>query len=388
MKNKLIIAISAVLIVALLGVVVYIAILPTLNKGNEDTQPETAPTFATVDKQVETISTETYKVGIVQNGMGNASKDCYEGFITELNNRGMLNNLEITYIVEDDKEQCRTKIQQLVDNGCDLLYTIGRYATETAADITSDIPIVFGAVNSPDEIGLVDSNEVPGGNVTGVSSYTPCFEQIDLIPLLLPEKKTLAIIYNDTDETAVSQGLVAAREAELNEISCEKYEISDKKTLESALKKIKEAGTEILYVPVDEFLTANITTILDFSNENKIPVICGDLATLERGAFATSEINYKSIGNKAAGMVYDILFDNKKPAEISVMYKHDCTNYVNKAVADKLGIKIPATALGDIEYWEAATEDPSSASAVTPATEAPVIVTEAPKETKSETKAE
>ena len=360
MKKTLIIVISTVLVIALLGGVVFIAIT-AINKQKEgDPQNASAPTVAAATTSNATISTERFQVGIVQNGLGNASRDCYEGFITELNDRGMLNNLEITYIVEDDKDQCRTKIQQLVDSGCDLLYTIGRYATETAADITKDIPIVFGAVNSPDEIGLVESNEVPGGNVTGISSYTPCFEQIDLIPLLLPQAKSLAAIYSATDEDSVSQGIIAAREAENVGVSCNQYPVEDKKALESALSKIKDAKTEVIYIPVDKFLSANIETIIDFSNENKIPVICGDEATLAQGAFATSEVNYASIGQKAAGMAYDILFEKKKPGEISVMYKHDCTNYVNKAVADKLGIKIPATALGNIEYWEAPTEAPAT----------------------------
>ena len=349
------------LIIAVIGVVVFSIVLAMNKQKNTDTAISTNDQAAASAPAIETRYDEHYKVGVIQTGLGSASKDCYGGFMMELDENGVLASLDVEYIVEDNEELCRTKIKELIAGGdIDLLYTIGRFASETAAELTKDIPIVFGAVNSPDEVGLVESNEAPGGNVTGVSSYTPCFEQIDLIHTILPKAKTVAALYSATDQDAVLQGIIAAREAKNIGLDCTQYTIEDKAALESALKKIKENKTEVIYIPVDKFLSSNIATILDFANENSIPVICGDEATLAQGALGTSVINYESIGRKAAGMVEAILFEKKAPATLSVMYKHDCTNMVNKAVRDKLKIEIPATALGEIELWEAPTEPPAS----------------------------
>ena len=361
MKKKLVIALSVILIIAVIGVVVFTIVLAMNKQKNTDTAISTNDQAAASAPAIETRYDEHYKVGVIQTGLGSASKDCYGGFMMELDENGVLASLDVEYIVEDNEELCRTKIKELIAGGdIDLLYTIGRFASETAAELTKDIPIVFGAVNSPDEVGLVESNEAPGGNVTGVSSYTPCFEQIDLIHTILPKAKTVAALYSATDQDAVLQGIIAAREAKNIGLDCTQYTIEDKAALESALKKIKENKTEVIYIPVDKFLSSNIATILDFANENSIPVICGDEATLAQGALGTSVINYESIGRKAAGMVEAILFEKKAPATLSVMYKHDCTNMVNKAVRDKLKIEIPATALGEIELWEAPTEPPAS----------------------------
>ena len=361
MKKKLVIALSVILIIAVIGVVVFTIVLAMNKQKNIDTAISTNDQAAASAPAIETRYDEHYKVGVIQTGLGSASKDCYGGFMMELDENGVLASLDVEYIVEDNEELCRTKIKELIAGGdIDLLYTIGRFASETAAELTKDIPIVFGAVNSPDEVGLVESNEAPGGNVTGVSSYTPCFEQIDLIHTILPKAKTVAALYSATDQDAVLQGIIAAREAKNIGLDCTQYTIEDKAALESALKKIKENKTEVIYIPVDKFLSSNIATILDFANENSIPVICGDEATLAQGALGTSVINYESICRKAAGMVEAILFEKKAPATLSVMYKHDCTNMVNKAVRDKLKIEIPATALGEIELWEAPTEPPAS----------------------------
>ena len=362
MKKHLIVVMNIILIVVVVGAIVFTVM--TAMKKNKNEEPELTATVAQTEgaeTQPATAAEKKLKVGIIQHGLGNASKDCYEGFISELNERGLLDKVEIVYIVEDNKELCREKIQKLVDGGCDLLYTIGRYASEAAADVTKEIPIVFGAVNSPDEVGLVESNEVPGGNVTGVSSYTPCFEQIDLIKIVLPQAKSVAAVYSATDADSVLQGIIASKEAENIGVSCVQYPVEDEKSLSAALGKIKEAKTEVIYIPVDKFLSAHIDTLNTFSYDNKIPVICGDEATLELGAFATSEINYASIGRKAAGMANDILFGGKSPATLSVNYKHDCTNMVNKKVMEKLGITLPATALGLVEMWEPPTEPPTEA---------------------------
>ena len=367
MKKHLTVLISIVLIVLVIGAVVFFFLKAQNSSDNRPGYGSADSTVSASEIMPYTEPVKLYKIGIVHNGLGNASKDCYEGFITELNESGILDKVEIVYIVEDNKELCREKIESLVKNGCDLLYTIGRYASETAAAVTKEIPIVFGAVNSPDEVGLVESNEAPGGNVTGVSSYTPCFEQIDLIKMVLPEAKSVAALYSATDADAVLQGIVASKEAESIGIKCDQYPIEDEKALKSALESIKKAKTNVIYIPVDKFLSAHIGTLNDFSYENKIPVICGDEATLELGAFATSTINYASIGSKAAGMANDILFNGKSPATLSVNYKHDCTNMINRPVMKKLGITIPATALPDVEMWEPPTEAATAPPAETKA---------------------
>ena len=355
MKKHIIIIMNIILVAVVLGAVAF-AVLKIVNNKQEPV-PTEAPTIAQATFDEPTAAPQKlYKVGIVQNGLGNASKDCYEGFISELNERGVLQNLDIVYIVEDDKEECKKKIENLVSDKCDLLYTIGRYATEASAEATKDIPIIFGAVNSPDEIGLVESNEAPGGNVTGVSNFTPCFEQIDLIKLLMPGTKSIAVIYTGTDADSISQAIVATKESDIMGMTCDKYPVANEKEIDNALSKIK---TEVIYVPVDLYISGNIDKITEFSYENNIPVICGDEDTLLKGALATSVINYAYIGRVAAGMANDVLFNEKDTATLSVIYKHDCNNLVNKEIADKLGVKIPSTAMKDIQFVEPPTTVPT-----------------------------
>ena len=58
-----------------------------------------------------------------------------------------------------------------------------------------DTPVLITAVTDPAESGLVDTNESRGANVTGTSDLTPVKEQIDLLKQLVPEAKTVGVLY-------------------------------------------------------------------------------------------------------------------------------------------------------------------------------------------------
>lgn len=349
MKKHFVLIMNIVLVIVILGAVGF-TIFNLFTRENakitadySDKQAHPIVSSDAVTEEMTVDPAERYKIAIVQHANNQESNDCYAGFISELNERGLIGNVDIVYIIEEQEERCQSEIQRVIDEGCDLICTIGPFATKIAASLTSDIPIVFAGIADPEKVGLIDSNENPGGNITGVSSYTPAFEQIDLIDVLLPQAKTFGTIYSSTDEYAVTQAFIAGKEAEELGLKDTKYPITRPSEINTALADIKESGAQAIYIPVDKFIFKYMKIILKFTNENKIPVFVGNETMLKAGAFATCTINYTSIGRKAAGQSCDILFSKKNPAELSVIYKYDCYNIVNQASVDTLAIRLNAT---------------------------------------------
>lgn len=357
MKKHFVLIMNIILIVALLGAVGW-TVYNIINRppsGDEAEKPKNAPGSNVSQDATErpTVDpSERYTIGIVQHVNNADSNDCYAGFMSELNERGLIQNVDIKYIIEENEERCNSEIQRLIDEGCDLLCTIGPYASTVAASLTSDIPIVFAGVADPEKAGLVNSNETPGGNVTGVSSYTPTFEQIDLIDLLLPQAKKVAAIYNSTDVNATTQAVVGVGEGQNLGITVEKYPITRSGELEAALEDIKKSGVQAIYLPVDQYIYDNMDTILAFSDKNKISVFVGNEKMLKAGALATCTVNYTSVGRIAAELSDDILFGKQDPASLRIIYKHDCYNIVNQASVDTLGIRLNATMRDQVQIKE------------------------------------
>lgn len=352
MKKHIVMIMNIVLIVLIIGGVIFTVMRIVGNKSADPSPAAPQPSFpadrpaATDDEP--TVAEPLFRVGIVQHGIGMDSDSCYSGFVSQLNNRKLLDSTEIIYIIENNDEKCIEAIQRLVEDQVDLIYTIGPFASRYAAEATDEIPIVFAAVTDPEEMGLVQSNEAPGGNVTGVSSYTPCFEQIDLIPILLPGSDSVAAIYSSTDVNAVRQAIIACWEAQDFDYTADRYPVNNAEGLLKALEDIYDKGTDVIYLPIDRLMRENMETIIEFSEENHIPVICGDRAMMEQGALATCEINYTSIGRRCADLCCEILYNEKDPAFLSVIYKYDCNNIVNRQALERLGIVLSDVAKANV----------------------------------------
>lgn len=350
MKKHIVLIMNIVLILLVIGGIAFTVVRLAADK-NVDPAPTAAPTewMTAFPATSDEAPNEHFKVGVIQHGLDKSSDSCYVGFINQLKKRNLLDCFEIIYVVENDDEKCISEIWRLIEEGCDMLYTIGPFASKYAANATLEIPIVFAAVTDPEEMGLVVSNEAPGGNVTGVSSYTPCFEQIDLIPVLLPEADSVAAIYSSTDESAVRQAIIACKEAEEFRYTADRYPVSDREALRNALSAIQKKGTDVIYLPIDQKITQFIDDIVTFSERNNIPIICGNRKMLEAGCLATCEINYTSIGRRCADLSYDVLFAKKEPATLPVIYKYDCYNFVNLQTLEKLDITLSDVAKKNVE---------------------------------------
>lgn len=344
MKKHLIFIVNIILIIAILCGVFYA--MYNASKMNYTPKPqvkETAPaTAATFDEP--TVPAEIYDIGIIQHSDISNCNDVYQGFIAGLAEKGYINNSNINlhYALEEDNEKCKEAIQGFIDADYDLIFAIGPFASKLAASMTTDIPIVFGAVAEPEKEGLVESNETPKGNVTGISDYTPCFEQIDSVKVLFPNCQKIGAIYSASDEEAVTQALVGEKEAKTKEVNIPyvKYPVTSVDEIKDSLDKMVKDGVDVIYAPIDSFIDKNLDTVVEFSIENKIPIICGNMQMLEKGCFSTSVISYQSIGSAAADMALNILCNNVNPGNLPVAYVYDCYLHINQESLVKLGINI------------------------------------------------
>lgn len=343
MKKHLVLIVNILLILAVLVGVVFAMVNSSKMNTNESVP---VATFDEVETTVDepTVAPEVYSIGIIQHSNVPNCNNVYQGFIAELAANGYINNnnINLDYRMEEDNEKCKEAIQSFIDADYDLIFSIGPFATKLSASMTKEIPIVFAAVQEPEQEDFVESNKAPGGNVTGVSDYTPCFEQIDSIKLMFPETKRIGAIYLATDENSVTQALIGEKEAQTEQVDIEylKYPVTDVDEIAASLEKMNEDEIEVIYAPVDAFINKNIKPIVEFSYENKVPIVCGNLTMLEKGCFSTSVINYPSIGGAAGDMALDILKGGADPANIPIAYIYDCYLHINETAVKKLDIEL------------------------------------------------
>lgn len=283
---------------------------------------------------------DAYKIGVLQYVQHDALDASNEGFFAALDDLGV--NYEADkQNAAGEASSCKTIAQTLVNNGSDLIFTIATPAAQSVAGETSDIPIVLTAVTDPAESGLVDSNEVPGGNVTGTSDLTPVKEQIDLLKKVLPEVKKVGILFCSAESNSEIQAQMAREACDALGLEHEDYTVSASNEIqtvvESAVGKV-----DALYAPTDNVIAAGMATVGMIAKDNKIPVICGEEGMTNEGGLATYGIDYYKLGYKAGEMAAKILTEGADPAEMPIEYldADQCSLTVNEETAKALGLDL------------------------------------------------
>lgn len=240
-----------------------------------------------------------------------------------------------------EQSTCQTIAETLVNNNNDLIFAIATPAAQAVAGVTDTIPILVSAVTDPAASGLVESNETPNCNVSGTSDLTPVKEQIDLMQRILPEVKTVGLIYNAGEANSVIQVDMAKEALETAGIAYKDYTISSSNEIQTVVESMV-GNVDCIYAPTDNMVAAGMATVSMVATENKIPVICGEEGMVDAGGLVTYGIDYYQLGYMAGQQAVEIL---TKGADISTMPigyldASKCTLKINQETADALGIDV------------------------------------------------
>ena len=297
---------------------------------------------------------QEYRIGISQFVEHPALDAAREGFITGLAEAGFSGeNIEfIEQNAQADFATAQSIAQQFKGNNLDLILTIATPNAQAAANVITDTPVLFTAVTDPEEAGLVESMERPGGNLTGTTDMNPVAQQIELIKEFIPEITDLGVLYNPGEVNSVVQvDLVKETTAEMG-INLHEGTVSNSSEVSLAASSLV-GDVDAIYVPTDNIIVSALPSVLNITNQNKIPVFASENGQVRQGSIATLGIDYNLLGIQTGKMAARIL-NGANPAEMAVESSDQLKLYLNKKAAENLNLEIPAAVLdrADVIYEE------------------------------------
>lgn len=297
--------------------------------------------------QADGSGQEMIEVGIIQYMEHGSLDQARQGFIDALAAAGYEEGKNITYDynnAQSDQSNLQTIAQRYVSNDVDMICAIATPAAQTVAAATSDIPIVATAVTDFEEAKLVDGNEAPGHNVTGVSDMVSISDQIDLLLEFAPEAKSVGVIYSSNEVNSELQAAIAKDyivSLGLEYIEATVTSVNDiQQAAQSIIGKI-----DALYVPTDNTLASAIPNLVMVTDEVKLPIVTGAADMVADGALATTGIDYYKLGLQTGEMAIKILQGEAQPAEMPIETADDILLVLNQGVADRLEITVPQSLL-------------------------------------------
>ena len=279
---------------------------------------------------------KTYTIGISQFAEHGSLDNCREGFIEGLKEEGL--------DADADTGTAAQIADQFVADKVDMICAIATPSAQAAynAAMETDIPVVYTAVTNPVAAELANDDKSPVGNVTGTSDELPVEAQLKMIREILPDAKTIGILYTTSEANSVYS-------IEQYEKLADKYGFKIEKTGITNTSEIQLAASDLLGKVdcltnlTDNTVVSALPTVLGLANEKGIPVFGSEIEQVKLGCLAAEGIEYTQLGKDTGKMAAKILKGEASASEMDYELITESSLYVNEKVAENLGITVPDT---------------------------------------------
>lgn len=288
---------------------------------------------------------ESYTIGISQFAEHGSLDNCREGFLEGLKEEGLEEGKNLTVKVNNAASDMGTAAQiaqSFAADDMDLICAIATPAAQAAYNAAMDkgIPVVYTAVTNPEEAQLANSDGNPVGAVTGTSDQLPVEAQLKMIRELLPEAKTIGILYTTSEANSVYSISQYEKLAGDYGFTLETAGVTSTSEVSLAAADLLDK-VDCLTNLTDNTVVSALPSILDAANKKNIPVFGSEIEQVKIGCLAAEGLDYINLGKETGKMAAKILKGEASAEEMNYELLTDSSLYINQAVADNLGITIP-----------------------------------------------
>ena len=346
----------------LIGAMAAAALSGCSSSGNKTETSEPAKTEAVSEGATETEPAKAgeentgnlvdgkYTIGIGQFAVHGSLDNCREGFLAGLAAEGIEEGKNLTVLYENAQADGGTSAQiantfagKDVDLMCGIATPMAQ--AEYSVAMKSDIPVIFTAVTDPVAAELTNADGTPVGEITGTSDKLPVELQLKMIREILPEAKTIGIMYT-TSEVNSESAIAEYKELAPNY----DFEIVDSGISSSADIPLA-ADTLIGKVDcitnlTDNTVVASLPVILSKASAKNIPVFGSEIEQVKIGCLAAMGLDYVELGKQTGEMAAKVLKGEAKASELNFETIKDAAFYGNTKVAENLGITLPESLTG------------------------------------------
>ncbi len=240
-----------------------------------------------------------------------------------------------------DPATCATICNGFVADGVDMILANSTPALQAAAAATTTIPILGTSVTEYGvALNIENFNGLTGFNVSGTSDLAPLDEQAQMILDIMPEVKTVGILYCSSEANSIYQVKVVKQYLESKGVTVKTFAFADSNDIYLVTSQAIEE-CDALYVPTDNKAASSAEIIDSVCRPAGIPVFCGEENTCLRCGVASLAINYYDLGVTTGKMAIKLLKGEVKIEEMPIEYFTNPVKKYNKEICDDLNITMP-----------------------------------------------
>ena len=267
-----------------------------------------------------------------------------DGILERLNEAGYQEGEGLNFIYESAQGSPATA-KQIADRFIglrpDVMVGIATPSAQALVATDTDLPIIFSAVTDPVGAGIVKRMRQPGGNVTGVSDPTPIDKHLQLVKQLVPQGRSVGVIYNSGEANSVSLLKLIRQHAPSFGLEIHEAVATKSSEVLSAAQSLVEK-VDVFYIPTDNTAFQSFEAIVQVADLRNVPVVAGDTNAVPRGAVAASGFDYKDVGRETGAIVLRVL-DGESPGSIDATTVQSSFLVLNEEKAAQIGLYVSQT---------------------------------------------
>jgi len=243
-------------------------------------------------------------------------------------------------------EQVPALAAELVNLKPEVIVTAGPTDTRAAKQATSTIPIVMAFDNDPVGSGFVATLARPGGNITGLSTFTPetTGKRLEILKEIVPRLGRAAVFGTSTEpgkeqSLKETQSVAAALGIHLHYI-----EIGTPKDIEPAFREAVRDRADAILVLNSPVLNSRREELAELAIKSRLPTAYGQGEYVQAGGLMSYGPNIVELFRRTATYV-DKIFKGAKPSELPVQQPKTFEFIINLKTAKQIGLTIPPNVL-------------------------------------------
>jgi putative ABC transport system substrate-binding protein len=289
-------------------------------------------------------------VGFLRNTDAASSQPLVSAFRRGLADNGYVEgqNLTIEYRWADNHDDrlpalaadlVKREVAVIVAGGGSVVALAAKTATQT-------IPIVFELGGDPVKMGLVDSLNRPGGNLTGVALFSNVIgpKRVEFLRDLVPNAKTIALLVvpdNPNAEPEIRQARDAARALGIQLVVLQARKKDD---IDAAFAELRRSNAKGLIVMATPLFVANREYLASLAARDAVPAIYPFPSFAKVGGLASYGDDL-SDAFRQAGVYAARILKGERPSDLPVVQPTKFEFVINLKTAKTMGLNIPAKVL-------------------------------------------
>jgi len=234
----------------------------------------------------------------------------------------------------------------LVQRQVAAIITMGTAAAPAAKAATSTIPVIFGIGDDPVKLGLVNSLNRPGGNLTGgtVVGEELGPKRLELLHELVPTAESVAVLLNPASSAMpiIAKGLEAA--SRRLGLQLQFFDARNDSEIDEAFTKLVHQRLGALIVINDAFFNSRAQRFAILATLHRVPGMYPYNIYAKAGGLMSYGASLTDL-YRQIGVYTGRVLKGEKVAELPVVQPSKFDLVINIGAAKALGLDVPPTLL-------------------------------------------